>query len=106
MNSGRAHIYLSDKRYGADGYRSGLRGKCPVEIKIALKQAVQGGVIFGRTEMDGIITSERLRIPSQYIVSIAEYDKVLWSRAESNLEPSTWEKPAEPSTPTSGVRLT
>ena len=104
MNSGRAHIYLSDKRYGADGYRSGLRGKCPVEIKIALKQAVQGGVIFGRTEMDGIITSER--IPSQYIVSITEDDKVLWSRAESNLEPSTWEKPAEPSTPTSGVRLT
>ena len=104
VNSGRAHVYLSDKRYGADGYRSGLRGKCPVEVKISLKQAVQGGVIFGRTEMDGIITSER--IPSQYIVSITEDDKVLWSRAESNLEPSTWEKPAEPSTPTSGVRLT
>ena len=29
VNSGRAHVYLSDKRYGADGYRSGLRGKCP-----------------------------------------------------------------------------
>ena len=56
-----------------------------VEVKISLKQAVQGGVIFGRTEMDGIITSER--IPSQYIVSITEDDKVLWSRAESNLEP-------------------
>ena len=106
MNSGRAHVYLSDKRYGADGYRSGLRGKCPVEIKIALKQAVQGGVIFGRTEMDGIITSERLRIPSQYIVSIAEDDKVLWSRAESNLEHSAWQAPVESSSPTSGVRLT
>ena len=63
MNSGRAHVYLSDKRYGADGYRSGLRGQCPVEVKIALQQAVQGGVIFGRTEMDGIVTSERINFP-------------------------------------------
>ena len=54
VNSGRAHIYLSDKRYGADGYRSGLRGKCPVEIKSALGQAVEGGIIFSRTAMDGI----------------------------------------------------
>jgi RNA:NAD 2'-phosphotransferase (TPT1/KptA family) len=69
-------------------YRSGLRGKCPIEIKIAMKQAVQGGVIFSRTEMDGILTSEK--VPPQYIISIAEDNKVIWSRAESNLEPSTW----------------
>ena len=47
---------------------------CVVEVKIALQQAVQGGVIFGRTEMDGIITSER--IPSQYIISITEDGKM------------------------------
>ena len=59
VNSGRAHVYLSEARYRADGYRSGLRGQCPIEIRVALKQAVHGAVIFGRTEMDGIITSEK-----------------------------------------------
>ena len=33
VNSGRAHIYMSEYEYGKDGYRSGLRGKCPVEVK-------------------------------------------------------------------------
>ena len=54
-NSGRAHVYMSEHRIDTDGYRSGLRAKCPVEIKIAMKQAVEGGVIFSRTEMDGIL---------------------------------------------------
>ena len=52
---------------------------------------------------DGITTSER--IPSQYIISITQGDKMLWNRAGSNLEPSTWEKQAKPSTPTADVRL-
>ena len=30
VNSGHAHAYLSEKRFGADRYRSGLRGKCPI----------------------------------------------------------------------------
>ena len=29
VNSGRAHVYLSDKRFGSNGYRSGLRRKVP-----------------------------------------------------------------------------
>ena len=65
-------MYLCEKKYGTDGYRSGLRGKCPVEIKVALAQAVEGGVIFRRSAMDGIMTAER--IPSQYIISITADD--------------------------------
>ena len=45
VNSGRAHIYMSEYKYGDEGYRSGLRGKCPIEIKIAVGQAVKGGII-------------------------------------------------------------
>ena len=106
VNSGRAHVYMSQHRIDTDGYRSGLRAKCPVEIKIAMKQAVEGGVIFSRTEMDGILTSER--IPPQYIISISEDNiKVIWSRAESNLEPSTWTGAEASSSPTSKkVQLT
>ena len=103
VNSGRAHVYMSQHRIGTDGYRSGLRAKCPIEIKIAMKQAVQGGVIFSRTEMDGILTSEK--VPPQYIISIAEDNKVIWSRAESNLEPTTWTSAEASTSPTSGVRL-
>ena len=105
VNSGRAHVYMSEHRIGTDGYRSGLRAKCPIEIKIAMKQAVEGGVIFSRTEMDGILSSER--IPPQYIISISEDGKVIWSRAESNLEPSTWTGAEASSSPTSKkVQLT
>ena len=68
-----------------------------------MKQAVQGGVIFSRTEMDGILTSEK--VPPQYIISIAEDNKVIWSRAESNLEPTTWTGAEASTSPTSGVRL-
>ena len=103
VNSGRAYVYLSEKKYGTDGYPSGLRGKCPVEIKVALAQAVEGGVIFRRSAMDGIMTAER--IPSQYIISITADDRMLWNRAESNLEPSTWERAADPVTSGSGVEL-
>ena len=102
VNSGRAHVYMSEHRIGTDGYRFGLRAKCPIEIKIAMKQAVEGGVIFSRTEMDGILSSER--IPPQYIVSISEDGKVIWSRAESNLEPSTWTG-AEASSPPASKKV-
>ena len=73
VNSGRAHIYMSEVRYGEEGYRSGLRGKCPIEIKIALSQAVKGGIMIAKTKMDGLITSER--VPSAYIVSIYDTEK-------------------------------
>ena len=53
VNSGRAHVYLSEKRFGSDGYRSGLRGKCPIEVKVALRQAVEAGVIFSKSPWMG-----------------------------------------------------
>ena len=92
MNSGRAHAYLSDKRHGEERYRSGLRGKCPLEIKVALLQAVQSGSIISRTKTDGLIIAER--IPSAFVESVydTEKDQVLWKRAGSNIEHSaaTW----------------
>ena len=92
VNSGRAHVYLSDKRFGSDGYRSGLRGKCPIEIKVAVRQAVAAGVIFSKSKMDGIMTAEQ--IPSQFIVSVydTQNDTMLWSRASSNLDSSSWQQ--------------
>ena len=66
-----------------------------------MRQAVEAGVIFSRTEMDGILCSER--IPPQFLVSISEEGQVLWSRAESNLEPSTWTGAASASAPKAKV---
>ena len=103
VNSGRAHIYMSEHDVGTDGYRSGLRAKHPIVVKVAMKQAVQAGIIFSRTEMDGLITSER--IPPQFIVSIAEDTKTLWTRAESNLEPDTWQGAGQAEASASKVEL-
>ena len=79
---------------GRNGYRSGLRGKCPIEIKIALSQAVKGGIIIAKIKMEGLITSER--VPSAYIVSIYDTEKkqMLWNRADSNIEPSVYDQSA------------
>ena len=103
VNSGRAHIYMSEHDVGTDGYRSGLRAKHPIVVKVAMKQAVQAGIIFSRTEMDGLMTSER--IPPQFIVSIAEDTKTLWTRAESNLEPNTWQGAGQAEASASKVEL-
>ena len=94
VNSGRAHIYMSEVRYGEEGYRSGLRGQCPIEIKIALSQAVKSGIIIAKTKMEGLITSEG--VPSAYIVSIYDTEKkqMLWNRADSNIEPSVYDQSA------------
>eukprot|EP00435_Cladocopium_sp_Y103_P018085 s3504_g4.t1 len=91
VNSGRAHVYGSPIRYGADGYKSGLRGKCPVELKIALRQAVEAGSVWFRTKTDGILTPEQ--VPSQFIISAYDTEKkqMLWTRAESNLAPESWQ---------------
>ena len=103
VNSGRAHVYMSEHDVGTGGYRSGLRAKHPIVVKIAMKQAVQAGIIFSRTEMDGLLTSER--IPPQFIVSIAEDKKTLWTRAESNLEPNTWQGTEKSDSSASKVEL-
>ena len=97
VNSGPADVYLSDKRLGADAYRFGRRGKCPVEVKVALAQAVEADVIFSRSSMEGIMTAP-------YIISIMEEDKMLWNRAGSNIEPSSWEK-AVSGSPKAEIRL-
>ena len=79
VNPGRAHVYLSEKRFG-------LRGKCPIEIKVAIKQAVQAGVIFSKSSMDRLMTAEK--VPSQFIAaSVYETtsDTILWIWANSNL---------------------
>ena len=75
VNSGRAHIYMSEYKYGDEGYRSGLRGKRPIEVKIAIGQAVKG-----------LITAEK--IPSAYLVSIydTERKQMLRNRADSHIE--------------------
>ena len=96
---------MAEHCIGTQGYRSGLRAKCPIEVKIAMRQAVEAGVIFSRTEMDGILCSER--IPPQFLVSISEEGQVLWTRAESNLEPSSWTGAESASAPKSkAVTLT
>ena len=91
VNSGRAHIYMSEYEYGKDGYRSGLRGKCPVEVKVAVGQAVKAGIIVAKTKMDGLITAER--VPSAFLISIYDTEKkqMLWNRADSNIVPSAYE---------------
>ena len=96
VNSGRAHIYMSQYEYGKDGYRSGLRGKCPVEVKVAVGQAVKAGIIVAKTKMDGLITAER--VPSAFLISIYDTEKkqMLWNRADSNIVPSAYE-PQDPS---------
>ena len=63
------------------GLAATMRGKCPIEIKVAVRQAVAAGVIFSKSAMDGIMTAEQ--IPSQFVSSVyhTTTDTMLWNRA-------------------------
>ena len=49
VGSDRAHVYLAANRITETDYQSGLRGKHPIQLTIALKEAVDSGLIFSRT---------------------------------------------------------
>eukprot|EP00435_Cladocopium_sp_Y103_P044790 s3323_g12.t1 len=92
---------MAAERYGAEDYISGLRGKNPVEIKVALAQAIEAGVVCFKIKMGGLFSAEA--IPSQFLVSVldTEQNQVLWTRAESNLAPTSWQTGDQGSAPTS-----
>ena len=72
ISSGRAHSYFSEVRVDEKSI-SGLRAERPIEIRVAMAEAVKAGVIFFRTASDGILTSDV--VPSQYIISIDDTEK-------------------------------
>ena len=57
---------------------------------MVIKQAVMAGVIFSKSSMDGLMTAEK--IPSQFVISVYDTTSeiMLWNRASSNLDASTW----------------
>ena len=80
-DSGKAHIYLSDKRVEDAEYQSGLRRKCAIQLKIDFRQAVKDGLIAFRTRSEGILTDQT--ISNVYIIAAedTEKEKVLWTRS-------------------------
>ena len=54
VGSDRTHVYLSGSRISDVGYQSGLRGKYPIQITVALKEAVEDGLIFFKNRSGGI----------------------------------------------------
>ena len=61
-------MQVSDKKYV-----SGLRAERPIEICVAMSEAVRSGVIFFKTSSDGILTSDV--VPSQFIISVDDIEK-------------------------------
>ena len=45
-SSGRAHSYFSDVRVDEKEYVSGLRAERPIEIRVAMAEAVKAGIVF------------------------------------------------------------
>ena len=67
------HTYFADKSVTDDQYISGVRAERPVEIRIAMKEAGQAGIVFIRTVSDGILTKDV--IPQQFVLSVEDTDK-------------------------------
>eukprot|EP00435_Cladocopium_sp_Y103_P041234 s3220_g11.t1 len=63
-------------------YKSGLRAGAPIEIRVAMREAVQGGVVFFRTASDGILTKDE--IDPKFIISIEDTvnKKMLFQRKD------------------------
>ena len=74
-SSGRAHSYFSEIQVTEKEYISGLRAERPIEIRVAMAEAVRAGVLFFKTASDGILTTDV--VPSQFIISIDDTEKKL-----------------------------
>ena len=73
ISSGRAHSYFSEVQVSDKKYVSGLRAERPIEIRVAMSEAVRSGVIFFKTSSDGILTSDV--VPSLFIISVDDTEK-------------------------------
>ena len=73
MSSGRAHNYFAEKQITDEGYVSGVRAKRPIEIRVAMKEAVLAGIVFIKTASNGILTRDT--IPPQFILSVEDTEK-------------------------------
>ena len=73
VSSGRARNYVADKRVSDDQYISGVRAQRPVKIRVAMREAVQAGVVFIKTVSDGILTKDV--IPPQFLLSVEDTEK-------------------------------
>ena len=73
VSSGRAHSYFSEVQVSDKKYVSGLRAGRPIEIRVAMSEAVRSGAIFFKTSSDGILTSDV--VPSLFIISVDDTEK-------------------------------
>ena len=83
VGSDRAHVYLAASRITETDYQSGLRGKHPIQLTVALREAVDGGLIFFQNRSGGIMTVDT--VPPEYIVSVenTESQSTLWTRVSA-----------------------
>jgi len=88
ISPGRAHSYFSDVQVKEKEYISGLRAERPIEIRVAMAEAVRGGVIFFKTASDGILTSDV--VPSQYIISVDDTEKGMNLQRKREIKENLW----------------
>ncbi|CAL1153271.1 unnamed protein product [Cladocopium goreaui] len=80
VNSGRAHVYCSAKALEDEDFKSGLRRVHPIQLTINMQEAVRDGIIFFKTESEGILTT--MTIPARYVITAKDTDtgENLWVR--------------------------
>ena len=84
VGSDRAHVYLAANRITETDYQSGLRGKHPIQLTIALREAVDGGLIFFQNRSGGIMTVVDT-VPPEYIIAVenTKSQSTLWTRVSA-----------------------
>ena len=74
VSSGRAHNYFSDKKVTDHAYVSGVRAQRPIELRIAMKEAVAAGLGFIKTASNGILTKDT--VPPRFILSVEDTERI------------------------------
>ena len=72
-DSGRADSYFSEVRVTQGSYVSGLRAERPLEIRVAMAEAVNAGVIFIKTAPEGILIRDV--VPAQFVLSVDDTER-------------------------------
>ena len=85
VESGKAHVYFSDKPLEDIAYKSGVRASAKFELVVDTEIAMYFGTLFFRTVSDGVLTTDRVHPRAVLGIRDTTTDETVWSAEATEL---------------------
>ena len=85
VESGKAHVYFSDKPLEDIAYKSGVRASAKFELVVDTEIAMYFGTLFFRTVSDGVLTTDRVHPRAVLGIRDTTTDETVWNAEATEL---------------------